>query len=204
MQDSFSNVVQSAARPLAARVVCLVGFMGSGKTTVGQLLARQLAWRFEDLDARIEQSTALTIPEIFERFGETAFRQMEAQQLEATLGRANEAREPVILALGGGTFAQPGVADRLRAAGVVVVWLDCPVELLFTRCAIVSNRPLFRDESSFRQLLESRLPSYRQADFRVEGDDEPARVVERILALPPFTGRIQGFPEDFSAKRVRP
>ncbi len=124
-------------------MVCLAGFMGSGKTTVGQLLARQLAWRFDDLDARIEESSALTIPEIFERLGEPAFRQMESRQLDATLGRAAESREPLVLALGGGTYAQPGIPDRLRAAGAVVIWLDCPVELLLSRCAIVSNRPLF-------------------------------------------------------------
>jgi len=63
--------------------------MGSGKTTVGTLLARQLAWRFVDLDERIEESAGLAIPEIFERLGESAFRQMEADQLRAALGRAS-------------------------------------------------------------------------------------------------------------------
>lgn len=177
--------------------------MGSGKTTVGQLLARQLAWRFDDLDARIEESSALGIPELFERFGEPAFRQIESQQLDAALGRAAESREPVVLALGGGTYAQPGMPDRLRAAGAIVIWLDCPVELLLSRCAIVSNRPLFRDEASFRELLNSRLPSYQQADHRVAGDIEPARVVERILALPPFAERLPGFAEQFSSRRVK-
>jgi len=57
--------------------------MGSGKTTVGTLLARQLAWRFVDLDQRIEESAGLKIPEIFERLGEPAFRQIEADQLRA-------------------------------------------------------------------------------------------------------------------------
>lgn len=185
-------------------MVCLVGFMGSGKTTVGQLLARQLAWRFDDLDARIEESSGLSIPEIFERFGEPAFRQIESRQIEAALGRAAESREPLILALGGGTYAQPGTPDRLRAAGAVVIWLDCSVELLLARCAIVSNRPLFRDEGSFRQLLESRLPSYQQADHRVTGDIEPGRVVEQILALPPFAERRPGFTEQFSSRRVKP
>src|SRR6202041_1132821 len=92
-------------RPLPSQqrvpVICLAGFMGSGKTTVGTLLARQLAWRFVDLDERIEQSAGLTIPQIFERFGEPAFRQIEADQLRAALGRASELKEATVLALGG-------------------------------------------------------------------------------------------------------
>src|SRR6201984_2763108 len=86
------------------QVLCLAGFMGSGKTTVGTLLARQLAWRFVDLDDRIEEAAGLRIPEIFERLGEPAFRQIEADQLRAALGRAVEQRESLILALGGGTY----------------------------------------------------------------------------------------------------
>jgi shikimate kinase len=175
--------------------------MGSGKTTVGLQLARQLAWRFEDLDTRIEEYSGLAISAIFERLGEPAFRQIESEQLDAALGRTAESREPAVLALGGGTYAQPGVVERLRASGAMVVWLDCPVELLLGRCLTVNNRPLFRDESSFRALLASRLPFYEQADHRVPGGDEPSRVVERILALPPFAERLPGFTEEFPSRR---
>src|ERR1700732_565540 len=117
-------------RPPQSRVhlLCLAGFMGSGKTTVGTLLARQLAWRFVDLDERIEESAGLTIPEIFERLGESAFRQMEADQLRAALGRASEHKEGTVLALGGGTYAQAGCPEFLRVAGVTVLWLDTPLE----------------------------------------------------------------------------
>jgi shikimate kinase len=160
--------------------------MGSGKSTVGAMLARQLAWRFEDLDLRIEEHSGLGIPAIFERLGEPAFRQMEADELAAVLGRAAESREPLVLALGGGTYAQPGMVERLRDAGAIVVWLDCPLEMLLSRCVTMTNRPLLRDEASFRELLAARMPFYQQADHRVAGDNEPARVVERILALPPF------------------
>ena len=177
--------------------------MGSGKSTVGTLLARQLGWRFDDLDARIEERSGLAISEIFERLGEPAFRQMEAEQIEAALGRAAEMREPLVIALGGGTYAQPGCAERLRAAGAVVIWLDSPVELLLSRCATMSNRPLFRDETSFRDLLAVRLPFYALSDFRVPAEDEPARVVERILALPAFE-RFTGVAPEFSSRRVLP
>jgi shikimate kinase len=185
-------------------LVCLAGFMGSGKTTVGVLLARQLGWRFEDLDARIEQSASLSISAIFERRGEAAFREIEREQFENSLGRAAESGEPVVLALGGGTYAQPRIVERLRDSGAVVIWLDCPVNLLLARCATMNNRPLFRDEASFRTLLAARLPFYQQADYRVDGDDDPARVVERILALPPFAKRLTSVGEDLSVRRTKP
>ena len=178
--------------------------MGSGKTTVGVLLARQLAWRFEDLDARIEQAAGLNISTIFERRGEAAFREIEREQFEKALGRATESGEAVVLALGGGTYAQPGIVERLREFGAMVIWLDCPVNLLLARCATMNNRPLFRDEASFRSLLEARLPFYEQADYRVAGDDDPAAVVARILALPPFAKRLTNLSEELSARRVKP
>jgi shikimate kinase len=155
--------------------------MGSGKTTVGTLLARQLAWRFVDLDDRIEAAAGLRIPEIFERLGEPAFRQIEADQLRATLGRATESGESIVLALGGGTYAQAGAPEFLRGANVPVVWLDSPVEVLLSRCMTMSGRPLFRDETSFRSLYDQRLPFYQLADYRVDSSGDPSRVVSEIL-----------------------
>jgi len=157
--------------------------MGSGKTTVGTLLARQLAWRFVDLDDRIEEAAGLTIPQIFERLGEPVFRQMEAGQLRAALGRAAEQKEGTVLALGGGTYAQPGCPEFLRAAGVPVLWLNSPPEILLARCMTMSGRPLFRDEASFRTLYAQRLPSYQLADYRVDTSGDPAQVVAEILRL---------------------
>lgn len=164
-----------------ASVICLAGFMGSGKTTVGILLARQLAWRFVDLDDRIEAASALAIPEIFERFGEPRFRELEAQELKTILGRAAELKESILLALGGGTYAQPGAPEFLRNAGVPVVWLDSPIEVLLARCMTMTGRPLFRDEASFRALHAQRLPSYQLADHRVDSSGEPSQVVADIL-----------------------
>jgi shikimate kinase len=163
-------------------MLCLAGFMGSGKTTVGTLLARQLAWRFVDLDDRIEAAAGLRIPEIFERLGEPAFRQIEADQLRATLGRVFEFNESIVLALGGGTYAQAGAPEFLRAGNVPVIWLDSPVEVLLARCMTMTGRPLFRDENSFRALYAQRLPSYQQAEHRVDSAGEPGRVVAEILS----------------------
>lgn len=168
------------------KLICLAGFMGSGKTTVGQLLARQMGWHFVDLDTVIEERAGLNIPAIFERLGEPGFRELEHEALMRTLGEAAERERPTVVALGGGTFAQPQSCGALRSTGCAVIWLHCPIAQLLERCATITNRPLFRDEASFRKLYEQRLPFYEQADYRVDGTAEPRRVVEQILTMGHF------------------
>jgi shikimate kinase len=69
----------------------------------------------------------------------------------------------------------------------VLIWLQCPVEDLLLRCATVTDRPLFRDETSFRRLYQERLPAYELSDYRVDSSSEPAKLVEQILALEIFS-----------------
>jgi shikimate kinase len=178
-----SSTLPSRALSIRPQIICLAGFMGSGKTTVGTLVASQLAWRFVDLDERIENASGISIPQFFERFGEPAFRQLEADQLRTALGRAAQDQTGTVLALGGGTYAQPGCPEFLRAAAVPVFWLDSPPEILLSRCMTMTGRPLFRDERSFRALYAQRLPSYQLADFRVDSSTDPAQVVAEILRL---------------------
>lgn len=157
--------------------------MGCGKSTVGTQLARQLAWRFVDLDDLIEAASGTRIADFFERHGESSFRLLEAAQLRSALGRAFELRESAVLALGGGTYAQHGAPEFLKAHAVPVIWLDSPIETLLARCMTMTGRPLFRDESSFRALHAQRIPSYQLADFRVDSGRDPALVVADILRL---------------------
>jgi shikimate kinase len=179
--------------------------MGSGKSTVGRLLAAQLAWHFADLDEEIESNSGLSISQIFAQKGEAVFRQIEHECLERVLAMASARNMRLVLALGGGTFTQPRNAALLRdpgaaVMGAAVIWLDCPAEELLQRCVLMGDRPLFRDEASFRKLYEERLPYYKQADYRVESGGEPMRVVEQILALGLFgrsarthaTGKVPG------------
>ena len=170
--------------------------MGSGKSTVGRVLAAQLAWRFIDLDSEIERESGLAISQIFAQKGEAAFRDLEHDILARVLGSTAARDTRLVLALGGGTFAQPRNTALIRETGAsprgpasVVIWLDCSTDELLQRCVLMGDRPLFRDEASFRKLYEERLPHYRQADYRVESGGEPLRVVERILALGIF-GRV--------------
>ncbi len=172
-----------ASQTRSPRLLCLIGFMGCGKSTVARLLARQIGWRHVDLDGCIIESAGLTIPEIFARQGEPAFRQMEHEELRRILGEALELSAPTIVSLGGGTTAQPQNLALLRESGAKLVWLHCPIEELLSRVSRITNRPLFRDEASFRDLYQERLPSYEIADYRVESNVEPLRVVEQIISF---------------------
>jgi shikimate kinase len=164
------------------KLIYLLGFMGSGKSTVGALLARQLGWPFIDLDTTIEAGQGQTIREIFEQAGEPFFRSIE----HAALTEASKI-EPGVIALGGGTFVQAPNLQLIADSGGVTVWLDSPSEDLLRRCQGMDNRPLFRDDESFRQLLQRRLPYYRQAEYRVSTEGRaPEEVAEQILRLKVF------------------
>jgi len=165
------------------KLVCLTGFMGSGKSTTARLLAGQLGWANVDLDRRIIEATGLPIAEIFSRKGEPEFRRIEFEQLARLVAETGVSLKPRIVSLGGGTIAQPQNLSLLRENGAILIWLQCPLEQLLIRCAQITDRPLFRDEASFRRLYEERLPSYRSADYSVDSSIEPLRVVEQILAL---------------------
>ncbi|TAN22447.1 MAG: shikimate kinase [Acidobacteria bacterium] len=158
----------------------LVGFMGSGKSTVGRELAQRLGWHFADLDDRIEAAAGRPIGMIFRERGEADFRELERRELLQLLGESRGRH--TVLALGGGTFAQLQNHDPIRSSGGCTVFLEVPLEELLLRCAGMENRPLFRDEASFRTLYEYRLGFYRQAAVTVvAGGAEPGAISERIL-----------------------
>ncbi|HXA56216.1 MAG TPA: shikimate kinase [Candidatus Acidoferrum sp.] len=172
--------------PRPKPLVCLVGFMGSGKSTVAKLLRRQTGWPTIDLDKRITEATGLAITDIFARMGEAEFRRIEHEQLVHAVAEAEEQPKPTIISLGGGTITQPQNTALLREHDAALVWLHCPIEELLNRCAQINDRPLFRDEQSFRRLYQERLAFYEAADFRVDGNADPLRVVEQILGLGVF------------------
>lgn len=170
------------------QAVFLVGFMGAGKTSVGQALARRLGWRFLDLDDRIELREGRSITEIFRDSGEAAFRQAESAALAELLAEL-ENSHPTVAALGGGAFVQEDNARRLQATGLPVVFLDASLPELRRRCAVAhAARPLFQEENRFRQLYEARRMRYMAAKLRVDTEaksveDVAAEVLSR-LALP--------------------
>jgi shikimate kinase len=161
------------------RAVFLVGFMGAGKTSIGQALARRLHWRFVDLDRRIEMQEGQTIAEIFSRSGEDAFRRIETAVLREVLAEVGHGM-PVVVALGGGTPLREENADLLASAGAPQVFLDAPFEVVRRRCGeTAAARPLFQEEGPARLLYESRRPHYLKAQLRI---DTASRSVEQVAA----------------------
>jgi shikimate kinase len=165
--------------------IFLVGFMASGKTTVGKLLADRLGWSFVDLDEEIEAEQKTSIPQIFDQYGEEHFRKLETEAIRKRTRMVRSGR-PMVVALGGGAFAWPGNLQLLQDHGVTV-WLDCPLEMARRRVEASSDRPLARDPKQFGELFEARRPYYARADYRIEvASDDPAVATEAICALPIF------------------
>jgi shikimate kinase len=165
--------------------IYLLGFMGSGKTTIGQLLAHELGWSFSDVDADIEKSQGVSIAEIFDTRGEEEFRRIEREAVRKRVSEVQFGR-PMVVALGGGAFAEESSQALLTENGVPV-WIDCPLERVRARLDGNSDRPLARDPEKFEQLYQDRRAAYSKADFRIEvTSDDPAEIVAAILKLPIF------------------
>jgi shikimate kinase len=163
--------------------IYLVGFMGSGKSTVGRTLAHRLGWSFFDIDAEIERAEDMPIAEIFAARGEAEFRRIEAEMVVQHV-RWIERGRPAVVALGGGAFAVPATRQLLRDNGVTV-WLDCPFETVARRVANDPSRPLARDPEQFQALYLVRRETYGLADVRIPiGDEDAATVVEALLSHP--------------------
>ncbi|HKE28433.1 MAG TPA: shikimate kinase [Bryobacteraceae bacterium] len=161
----------------------LLGFMASGKSTIGRQLADRLGWSFFDTDHEIESSEKTTIAQIFETRGEPEFRRIETEILREHV-RWIERGRPAVVALGGGAFSTPENRDLLNGHGVTI-WLNCPFAIVQRRVAQASHRPLARDPEKFAALYAARLGSYRLADIQVPIEsDDPTPVVETILAHP--------------------
>ena len=163
--------------------IYLVGFMGSGKTTIGRLLAQRLGWSFADLDDEIEAAEHASISSIFEERGELEFRRIEAEMLRQHV-RSIERGKPAVIAMGGGAFAQQQNRDIALQHGIAF-WLDCPFETVQRRVAPTSHRPLARDPERFAALYVARREIYALADVRIVIDcDDPVVAVEAIASHP--------------------
>jgi shikimate kinase len=160
--------------------IYVVGFMGSGKSTIGRLLAHRLGWSFFDTDEEIERAEKTSIAEIFEQRGEPEFRRIETTILRQHVAWIERGR-PAVLALGGGAFTQPENRETLAGRGVTV-WLDCPFETVSRRLAQASHRPLARNSEELPELYRSRLDIYRLAEVHIPvASDDAGETVEAIL-----------------------
>ena len=165
--------------------IYLVGFMASGKSTIGRRLAHELGWWFVDLDEDIEAQQGISIAELFDTRGEEEFRRIESAALLNRVLEVERGR-PTVAALGGGAYVQPANAELLEEHGVTI-WIDCPFSIISSRVGQSSHRPLARDPQKFQQLYLERRANYAKSDFRIEVfNDDPEPAVEAILKLPIF------------------
>ena len=155
--------------------IYLVGFMGAGKTTVARALGRRLGWPVEDIDARIEARERRSVAAIFAQDGEAYFRQQERQALSDLLPQRQ-----IIVATGGGTFAEPDNRALMLAEGAVA-WIDIPLTRVFERVPADGRRPLAADRAQMEQLYARRRLTYAEAHLRVDGTEPVLDVVARLL-----------------------
>ena len=170
----------AAARPLD-RTLVLVGLMGAGKSTVGRRLATRLGVPFVDADHEIETAAGETIPEIFARHGEAAFRDGERRVIARLLDGA-----PHVLATGGGAFVDPDTRAAIKARATSI-WLRAELDVLVRRCGKRSNRPLLSQgdpRETLARLKALRDPLYAEADVTVDSGEGPHEaVVDHILQI---------------------
>jgi shikimate kinase len=147
-----------------APIVVLIGFMGSGKTTVGRRVARLLGWDFVDLDHQVEAEAGCSIPDIFAREGEARFRERECAALRGVMER-EPAHQGTVVALGGGTVTSPEAVECVRARALVV-YLEADAVTTWERVK-TSDRPLARDAGAFTALFEERQRVYERTAHTV-------------------------------------
>jgi shikimate kinase len=168
------------AREDDRRSLVLVGLMGAGKSTVGRRLAQRLNLRFVDADDEIEAAAGMTIPEIFDRYGEAHFRDGERRVIRRLLSEPRQ-----VIATGGGAFMNDETR-ALIAAEATSIWLKADLDTLVRRCAKRTDRPLLRGRNqreTLAALMQQRYPVYETSDLVVEsGGDTHDVVVNRIIS----------------------
>lgn len=162
------------ARRLCGRTVVMVGMMGAGKSSVGRRLAARLGMPFVDADTEIEKAANASISDIFERHGESYFRDGERRVIQRLLDG-----EAKVLATGGGAFVNPETRAAIKARAISI-WLKADRDVLLSRVKRRSNRPLLKNanlDTALERLIEERDPHYAEATIHVQSRDVAHDVV---------------------------
>lgn len=160
--------------------ICLVGFMGAGKTAAAAALAELLKFCWVDLDEFIEARESRSVGAILENLGESVFREIETDALDEIL-RIGEKK---IIALGGGTWTIAANRKIIESVKCRTIWLDVPFDICWQRIIEANeNRPLARDENETRTLFDSRREVYRQAEIHIKitKNKNPAQIAAEIF-----------------------
>ena len=166
--------LETIRQRLAKRSIVLVGLMGAGKTAIGRKVAAALSLRFVDSDHEIENVSRMTVPELFERYGEAEFRALERR----VIGRLVK-DGPQVVATGGGAFMNDQTRRLIGRHGLSV-WLKADLDILMDRVAKRQNRPLLKTagpRATMARLMDERYPVYALADVTVKTRDEKREII---------------------------
>ncbi|ESY75265.1 MULTISPECIES: shikimate kinase [unclassified Mesorhizobium] len=159
---------------LGSRSIVFVGLMGAGKTAIGRKVATMLSLPFIDSDQEIESVSRMTVPELFERYGETEFRALEQRVILRVLENG-----PQVLSTGGGAFMNAHTREAIAAHGVSV-WLKAELDLLMDRVSKKQNRPLLKSadpRAVLERLMSERYPVYATSDVTVPTRDDRKEII---------------------------
>ena len=162
--------------PRTSRPILLVGMPGSGKSTVGPLLAKRLALPFHDSDTMTEARLGMSVAQIFARHGEPKFRAEEKRLLAELVAGA-----PAVIAAGGGAILDPDTR-ALADSRAISIWLDADLEILADRLRGATDRPLLAGNGALAAIKAARDPLYALAALRVDAANPPEEVLAAILA----------------------
>ncbi|MFC3214799.1 MULTISPECIES: shikimate kinase [Novosphingobium] len=183
-QTRFSAQEIAALARRIDRPIVLVGMMGVGKSSVGKRLATLLDCPFVDADDEIERSAQMTIPEIFETFGEDYFRNGERRVIARLIAESGAAKKRIVIATGGGAFVN-AETRALILDKAITIWLDSEVDTLVERTARKDNRPLLRNgdpREILARLREERAPHYALAPIHVVSCSGPhVQTINKVL-----------------------
>ncbi|MDG3577454.1 shikimate kinase [Rhizobium sp. YJ-22] len=182
MTDSniaIADTLRDRARAaLDGRNLILVGLMGAGKSSVGKIVASQLGIPFIDTDHEIERVSRMTIPELFARYGEQEFRDLETRVIRRLLRQG-----PRVVSTGGGAFINERTRQHLKSGGLSI-WLKADLDVLWDRVSRRDNRPLLKTENpkqTLENLMTARYPIYAEADLTVQSRDVRKELVAREI-----------------------
>jgi shikimate kinase len=155
--------------------IFLIGMMGVGKTTIGQLLAKKLLIEFIDTDAQIQSNEGISITSLFKQHGEQYFRKLEAKLIE----KISIELPKYVVSCGGGLPLVPFAMEKMLTNGTVV-FLDAPPTILFDRIRNSSSRPMKTTMLEFEKLYEYRVTQYERADLKIKALGSPESITEQL------------------------
>lgn len=163
------------------KTIILIGMMGAGKSTIGKLLAEKLKVKFIDVDSEIVKNTAMSISDIFSKYGEKYFRDIEANTIKSVFNNKD-----LVISLGGGAFESDDIREYLIGSSSII-YLKTSPEIIYERIKLDKSRPLLKDNMSVEKInyiINEREKNYELAKFIISTDNkEPEQIADEILGV---------------------